>query len=139
MIEIQLKVNKASVYEEVAKTTSYAGAKMEGDEQAYDRIFTTDDDRLMLERFWNEASNAATEQMKPFILSVSEHSDERTVNLENNYELKLELSNSFDTNLRDSIETSLKSFFVSRADGLSLRTRRNPVTTAMMPTACWMT
>ena len=113
MIEIQLKVNKASVYEEVAKTTSYAGAKMEGDEQAYDRIFTTDDDRLMLERFWNEASNAATEQMKPFILSVSEHSDERTVNLENNYELKLELSNSFDTNLRDSIETSLKSFFVS--------------------------
>lgn len=113
MIEIKLTVNKMDVYNEVAKTTSYTGAKMEGDEKAYDRIFTTDDDRLMLERFWNEASNAATEQFKPFIQSVSAHSDGRAVDFEKNYEVELGLSNSFDATLKDSIETSLFSFFVS--------------------------
>lgn len=113
MIEIKLTVNKVSVYDEVAKTTSYTGAKMQDDEKAYDRIFTTDDDRMMLERFWNEASNAATEQFKPFLISVSGHSDGRAVDLEKNYEVELGLSNSFDAALKDSIETSLWSFFVS--------------------------
>lgn len=113
MIEIKLTVNKMNVYNEVAKTTSYTGSKMEGDDKAYDRIFTTDDDRLMLERFWNEASNAATEQFKPFIQSVSAHSDGRAVDFEKNYEVELGLSNSFDATLKDSIETSLFSFFVS--------------------------
>jgi hypothetical protein len=50
MIDIILTVNKEKVYEEVAKTTSYTGAKMD-DELAYDRIFTTDEDKSMLERF----------------------------------------------------------------------------------------
>lgn len=113
MIEVKLSIKKASVYEEVAKTTSCTGAKMEGDESAYDRIFTTDDDRMMLERFWIEASNAATEQFKPFLISVSEHPEGHGVAMERNYDVELELSNSFDTALRDSIETSLFSFFVA--------------------------
>lgn len=113
MINVKLSINKASVYEEVAKTTSYTGAKMEGDEKAYERIFTTDDDRLMLERFWTEASNAATEQLKPFIVSVSEHTEGHGVAMERNYDVELELSNSFDTALRGSIETSMFSFFVA--------------------------
>ena len=68
MKTIELTVNKANVYDEVAKTTSYTGQKMQGDATAYDRIFTTDDDRMMLERFWVEACNGATEQFKPFLL-----------------------------------------------------------------------
>lgn len=101
------------VYDEVAQTTSYTGAKMQGDVGAYERIFTTDDDRLMLERFWVEACNAATEQFKPFLVSVSEQSEGQRVDLEHNYEVQLELSSSFDTSLTGSIETSLFSFFVS--------------------------
>lgn len=108
-----MSIKKASVYEEVAKTTSYTGSKMEGDESAYDRIFTTDDDRLMLERFWIETSNAATEKFKPFLVSVSEHPEGHGVDMERNYDVELELSNSFDIALRDSIETSLFSFFVA--------------------------
>ena len=50
MTDIALTVNKESVYEEVAQTTSYTGAKM-NDELAYNRIFTTDEDKSMLERF----------------------------------------------------------------------------------------
>lgn len=113
MKDIILTVNKANVYDEVAKTTSYTGVKMQGDDGAYDRIFTTDDDRLMLERFWVEACNAATEEFKPFIMSVSDQTDSHGINIENNYIVGLELSSAFDETLKGSIETSLFSFFVA--------------------------
>ena len=91
MTEIELTVQKASVYDEVAKTTSYTGAKMTGDDDAYERIFTTDDDRMMLERFWVEACSAVTEQFKPFLLRVSDQPESHGVDLERNYNVVLEL------------------------------------------------
>lgn len=108
MIEISLKVDKARVYNEVAQTTGYTGAKMTGEENedAYDRILTTDEDASQLERFWVETCNTATEKFKPFLLSVSGRD-------EDSYEVELELSSAFDVNLRDSIESSLFSFFVT--------------------------
>ena len=54
MNEKTLTTDKNDVYEEVAKTTSYAGAKTD-DATAYDKIFTTDADKEMLERFWQES------------------------------------------------------------------------------------
>lgn len=105
MTDVTLAVDKNKVYDEVAKTTSYTGAKMQGDDKAYERIFTTDEDQQMLERFWTEASNAATEQLKPFLeINLSDLSC---------YKVQLELSSSFETQLQASIETSLFSFFVS--------------------------
>ena len=109
---VTLKINKANVYDEIAKTTSYIGAKMKGDEEAYARVFTTDEDRMMLERFWVESCNFATEQFKPFIVSVNEQPTSHGVELGNDYEVTLELSMSFDTSLKGSMETSLFSFFV---------------------------
>lgn len=72
MKEIELSVNKANVYTEVAKTTAYTGSKMQDDKEAYSRIFATDEDREMLERFWVEACNGATELLKQFIVTVSD-------------------------------------------------------------------
>lgn len=112
MNNITLIVNKANVYTEVAKTTSYAGAKMPGDEDAYERIFTTDADRMMLERFWTEAANVATRQLKQFLVGVSQHPESHGVELANNYEVELRLSSLFDERLVDSIESSLFSYFV---------------------------
>ena len=71
MINITLTVNKEKVYEEVAQTTSYTGAKMD-DEHAYDRIFTTDEDKSMLERFWNECRNTVCNSMKKVLNLESE-------------------------------------------------------------------
>ena len=113
MIEITITVTKADVYDEVAKTTSYSGSKMTDDKTAYQRIFTTDEDRLMLERFWSESCNAATEQLKPFIVSVSSASDGHAVDLTHDYVVTLSLSSAFDINLSDSISSGLFSFFVS--------------------------
>lgn len=103
MIDIILSVNKENVYEEVAQTTSYTGAKMD-DEHAYDRIFTTDEDKSMLERFWNESKNTACNSLKKTLLHEIEN--------DGVYRLSLGLSNSFDKTLTESMERSLFSFFV---------------------------
>ena len=113
MIEVTLTVNKANVYNEVEKTTGYTGAKIEeGGESAYDRIRTTDEDRELLERFWSEACNAATERLKRFIVSVTEYPESHGVELDRNYVVDLELSSRYDTALNQSVQTSLFSFFV---------------------------
>ena len=99
----RLSVKKEDVYNEVAKTTSYTGAKMD-DDAAYDRIFTTEDDKAMLERFWNESKNAIAGSLKKFLASETETGA--------TYTLTLELSASFDESLLKSMERSLFSFFV---------------------------
>ena len=38
---VDITVNKGDVLNEVAKTTAYSGAKMTGEEGAYERIFTS--------------------------------------------------------------------------------------------------
>lgn len=104
MKTVVFKVGKNEVYQEVAKTTSYTGAKMDNDEDAYDRIFTTDEDRTMLERFWSESKNMIAGSLKKLLGSEREENDE--------YILELEVSNSFDDNLKESMQRSLFSFFV---------------------------
>ena len=103
MADIVLTVNKEKVYEEVAQTTSYTGAKMD-DEHAYERIFTTDEDKSMLERFWNESKNTVCNSLKKILLSEIEASGE--------YQLSLGVSSSFDEALTESMNRSLFSFFV---------------------------
>lgn len=98
-----MTIDQARVYEEVAKTTSYTGAKME-DDDAYERIFTTDEDKGMLERFWNECKNTVCNSMKKVLSSESER--------DGVFALKLELSNAFDRALQESMQRSLFSFFV---------------------------
>lgn len=114
MKNIRLTINKAYVYDEVAKTTAYAGAKMMvEDATAYERIFTTDEDRLLLERFWVETCNAVTNQFKPFLVSIDSQPISHGVDLARNYSVGLELSSSYDDNLTEAVSTSLFSFFVA--------------------------
>lgn len=102
-MEQTLSVNKENVYNEVAKTTSYTGAKMD-DEAAYDRIFTTEEDKTMLERFWDESKNTICNSMKKFLVNEKESND--------TYTLTFNLSASFDESQLESMERSLFSFFV---------------------------
>jgi len=110
---VNFNISKRAVYNEVAKTTSYTGAKFTGDDDAYLRIFTTDEDRLMLERFFNEASASITDLVKPFIVSVSTNSDPAELNIDNNYDVTLELSSRYDTTLNGSVHDAIFSFFVN--------------------------
>lgn len=103
MVEYELRVNKERVYNEVAKTTSYTGAKMD-DDGAYDRIFTTAEDKAMLERFWDESKNLLAGSMKELLVEEGE--------TDGVYTLRLRLSSSFNEGLLESMERSMQSFFV---------------------------
>lgn len=105
MTQVTIIINKEEVYEEVAQTTSYTGAKMENDEKAYDRIFTTEADRSQLERFWNESCVAVCETLKEFVQMES--------NEKESFTLFLALSSSFDPALEPAMKKELFSFFVT--------------------------
>ena len=113
MKDVTLTINKAVVYDEVAKTTAYAGLKMLADDStAYARVFTTDEDRQLLERFWVETCNAVATQLSPFMTGISEQPLSHGVDLERNFVVELEMSSSYNETLTGSIEAALHSFFV---------------------------
>ena len=106
MKEITITIDKEEVYEEVAQTTSYTGAKMEGgDDKTYDRIFTTEGDRSQLERFWDESCVAVCEALKEFV------QEER--NEKDSFSIFLGLSSAFDPALEPAMKKELFSFFVT--------------------------
>lgn len=109
MKQLSIDISKDRVYEEVAQTTSYTGAKMEGDSRAYDRIFTTDADRSQLERFWTESCASACGALKKYLADTD---DSPT-----GYVMRLELSASYDDTLSDSIIKDMESFFVMNITG----------------------
>lgn len=115
-----ISIHKNIVYDEVAKTTSYTGAKMiDSDTKAYLRIFTTDEDRLMLERFWCEACNVATDLLKPFLSGVEVPSNDgyHEISESNDYIMVLELPSNYSTAILPSMTNSLINFFVSSIIG----------------------
>lgn len=109
MAMITLHVNKAYVWEEVDKTCSYTGDKMTDDEAAYERIRMTDADQKTLQRFWEEAAAVASDQLKEMIVSSSAMTDD--------YAVCLEVSNSYDSQLTPSVETTLCSYFIASITG----------------------
>ena len=69
MADSTLTIKKSNVYEEVAKTTAYIGAKnkLEDGKSAFDQVFVTDADLTMIERFFNESLDALRNVLKRFI------------------------------------------------------------------------
>lgn len=113
-MDVVLSIKKANVYDEVAKLTGYVGAKtVEDTGKAYDRVFTTDDDRLMLERFWREAIGAITDEIKRFITTVSTQDNSQIVDIGEVWTTELDMPSNFDENLVDSINDSLFSYAVN--------------------------
>ena len=113
-MKISISANKIRVYDEVAKVTSYVGAKqVVADATSYERIFTTDADRQLLEQYWVEACSFATESMKRFLDSVVSQQMSSHVAIGNDYTIILNVSSQFNTSLSDSMEASLLAFFVN--------------------------
>lgn len=64
-ITATIKIDKDYLYNEIAKRTSYIGAKSK-DSDAYDRIFTTDDNAEYFEGIFNLAYSECIEMLYPF-------------------------------------------------------------------------
>ena len=115
MQTMTITIDKAQVLHEVAKATAYTGAKMMGgdDPGAYDRIFVSDEEREMLERYWVEACSLVTGTLKPWLSSVDEQPIHHGVDIQTDYVAELSMSDRYDDNLTDSIQAALTSFFVA--------------------------
>ena len=110
MPTITLQVNKAAVWNEVAKTSGYTGDKMtDADENAYERILITDEDQKSLQRFWEEAVAVANDQLKEMLETAS--------SMNSAYHVTLNVSRSYDTVLNASVQAALTSYFISAIVG----------------------
>lgn len=108
-----ISIDKQKVYEEVAKTTAYLGAKRISDEQdTYSQFATTDEDRLMLEGYWVECCNAATQTMKRFVVAVSEQTIGDGTE-DSAYTATLNMPDTWPESLRGAVETELSAFFAA--------------------------
>lgn len=120
-MKITLLISKDGVMREVAVTTAYTAGKMVGDEKALDRISTVDEDENHLCRFWDESRADLCQELIGLVASEgmivgSEQSDD-SANVDTTvtpslYEVKLDVSDSFDEALLPSMKLSLFSFFV---------------------------
>ena len=113
METITIQIERADVYNEVAKATDYTGSKMmDADANARDRILAADEDFTELGRFWEEAVTACNECLKEMLVAGG---TKNRSNAENTivYEGVLEVSLSFDKTLTASVESAIRSYFIS--------------------------
>ena len=111
MADLIITIKKSDVYEEVAKTTAYIGAKNKLDDgkSAFDQVFVTDADLAMIERFYNESVDTLMNLLKRFIEEVNGE--------EGNINWKLSLSSRFDIKMEPSIIRSASSYLVNSIVG----------------------
>lgn len=101
---IIIKISRTDVFNDVAKTASYTGAKMVGDDGAYERISITDQNLELFNSYWNVAVSLLCDNLKEMIQTITHTSEGLTISLN--------VSTSFDISLVSSINLSIKAFFV---------------------------
>ena len=114
-MDITLSIPKSSVMNEVAKLTSYIGAKIitEDGGNAYDQVFTTNDDYAMLEKYWREAITATTGNLRKFIKTISAVPQGSIVDKEEVFEITLKMPARYDDIQTGAIQSALFSYFVN--------------------------
>lgn len=141
-MEITLSISKEDVMQEIAVTTAYTGGKMDNDEKALHRISTVDEDENHLERFWEESRADLCQELIGLVTFEGMVNDTIIIGPvdpvrpidqtgttpapaaapaavlppaiinKQHYELRLDVSKSFDEALLPSMRLSLRSFFV---------------------------
>lgn len=107
-MEVTLSLSRSAVFNEVARSSSYTGAKMPGDADAYARIPTVDEDEDELCRFWDESRAEVCRAFIRMLVSEGMCGDGDT------YRVVLNVSRSFDMALLPGMELGLFSYFVKR-------------------------
>lgn len=111
MTTIEITVSKSKVLTEVAKTTAYVGKKM-GDD-AYSRISTTDEDNIMLERFWVEACEMANSGLRHYISYAEPQEMSHGADLTKDYCILLRMPIGYEDALTVTVNNLMFSFFVN--------------------------
>lgn len=128
MKERSIVIKKNDVYGEVEKLAAYTGAK-KGETGAYDRISLVDENKEMLDRFWEECRNVTVNCLKETLTGEDERYEELV--------MTLYLSELFDDALLGNMERSLRDYFINAitAKWFSLTSKDDSETMAARATA----
>lgn len=112
MNKFEIRISRADVYEEVAKTADYTGSKLTegGDADIRDRLLITDEDFQTLGRLWEESVAAANERLRGLYVGGSAPS-------EGEYRAELRVPSNFDSALSVSIRNAVRSYLILSVTG----------------------
>lgn len=115
MQNLTITIQKSAVMAEVAKTTAYIGAKTPdaAGSNSYDRVFTTNDDEVMLDRFFREAKSVVSDILKRYLTSYTDQGNDNNMNPNEQFSLVLSVTDRFDQSLIPAINGLIFSFFVN--------------------------
>lgn len=71
--DVDISLNKNTIFTEVNKHTSYEGAK--ADATLYDKVRVKSHDKAMLERWWSDACGLIATMCVPYVTSIDGFSD----------------------------------------------------------------
>lgn len=110
MNKATIKIDKDSIFEQIAKKTSYIGSKMK-DEDAYDNIFTTDEDKEFFEEHFELAHAECVEMLFPYAMKEITDSEE-TQN--DGYSIVITVSKEMSQTTVSLVERQINEYIVSR-------------------------
>lgn len=138
MDTVIIRIERAGVFDEVAKISDYVGSKLidqEGAEGMRDKLLMTDEAQEDLIRFWEESIIASNDYLKEMLIygdlknfndyetDLEEDKDQGFVRMlsdkeaeakvEPGYELKLEVSNYYNRALTSYVGKAIRSFLIN--------------------------
>ena len=113
-MDINMEIKKRDVYDEVAKLTSYIGAKATDGEKGitYDRVFATEDDRDMLEQFWRDSKQDLINSCKRFVKTASEPANSQVIDYTEVLTMVMTMPSTFDTNLTNVLQSAMRFYCI---------------------------
>lgn len=108
MQEIKIIVKKDAVFEEVAKTSAYIGGKNvdNNGNSLFDQVFVTEEDREMLERFWQDALNSISFVMGDILISTD-------VDTDGDYTVRLKMTDNFPESQIPGLQSTVTNYVVN--------------------------
>lgn len=118
-ITVNIKISKAQVLEEVAKTTAYIGSKSISAEDpgAYSRVSTTTANQEQLDRYWMSACTEASHAMRGWMSKVNKHLLNGVADMSRDYEVTLRMPTNWHSVLVDPLKEALMSHLVNSVVG----------------------
>ena len=108
-----IRIDKDSIFEQIAKKTSYIGSKMK-DEDAYDNIFTTDEDNEFFEEHFELAHAECVEMLYPYTKKDITENIEDTETPSASYDIVLTVPQEMSQTTVSLVERQINEYIVSR-------------------------
>ena len=114
MIELKIDIKKSVIYNEVSKISSYIGAKrIDADQAVYERVFSTEDDRELLERYWRETKSSLVEVFGRWLYSVNDSGNSQVVDDAEVWSVILHMPDTFKKEFIYAIDEDAHSFMIN--------------------------